>query len=261
MAVWYHADITRQRFFGFVLRPVIWFILREARTILVAGQGIVDNSPLLKKFKEKCAIIPFGIDAGFAATTPEVAKEAAAIRGNDPRPLILTLARAVSYKGLEYLIDALPSVDARFILLGGGPLLPALKARARDRGVADRVSFVGAAPDSRAYFAACDIFVLPSVTPAEAFAVVEVEAMAYGKPVVNTSLPSAVPEVSLHGVTGITVPPRDTPALAEAMNRLLSDAGLRKKYGEAGRERFLKEFTRDVFAERVERELSRLMPR
>ena len=67
--------------------------------------------------------------------------------------------------------------------------------------------------------------------------------MAFGRPVVNTNLPSGVPYVSLHGKTGITVPPEDAQALADAMRTLAEDAALREAYGKAGYERVCTEFS------------------
>jgi rhamnosyl/mannosyltransferase len=66
--------------------------------------------------------------------------------------------------------------------------------------------------------------------------------MVYGKPVINTSIPTGVPYVSIHGETGLTVPPRDVDALAQAITTLAKDVPLRRKYGVNARKRVLTEY-------------------
>ena len=75
--------------------------------------------------------------------------------------------------------------------------------------------------------------------------------MAFGKPVINTRLASGVPEVSLDGLTGLTVEPGDADALAEAMEWMAEHPGERIRMGQAARERVEKEYTMDVMMERV----------
>ena len=121
------------------------------------------------------------------------------------------------------------------MLIGDGPLRPALEREAAALGVANRISFVGELQNESTppYYQAADLFVLPSVARTEAFGIVQIEAMASGKPVINTHLDSGVPAVSLHGLTGITVPPGNPQALGDAINQLLDDAPLRATYGQS----------------------------
>jgi rhamnosyl/mannosyltransferase len=86
--------------------------------------------------------------------------------------------------------------------------------------------------------------VLPSVTVDEMFGLVLLEAMASGRPIITTELPSGVREVNAPGVTGLEVPARDPAALARAMAALAEDPARRRTMGEAGRQRVLERFTR-----------------
>jgi rhamnosyl/mannosyltransferase len=128
-----------------------------------------------------------------------------------------------------------------------------LETEAREAGVRERVFFAGEIHNSKLapYYRAADVFVLPSVARTEAFGIVQLEAMACGKPVVNTMLGTGVPFVSVHGVTGLTVPPCDPDQLAQAITQLLDDAGLRSKYGMAAASRVRAEFSAGRMAART----------
>ena len=130
-------------------------------------------------------------------------------------------------------------------LLLGGPLTPDLRGLVGEMGLQDRVHFLGFVSDEvlSAYYQACDVFCLPSVTTAEAFGIVQVEAMAAGKSVVSSRLNNGVDFVNQHEVTGLTVPPGDSSALAKSINKLLTDRDLREKYGRQARARAVSEFS------------------
>jgi rhamnosyl/mannosyltransferase len=107
------------------------------------------------------------------------------------------------------------------------------------------VRFLGTvdADDLAALYLACHVFVLPSVTRQEAFGVVQLEAMAAGRPVVSTDIGTGVGWVNRNGETGYVVPPRDARALRDALARLLGDAVLQKSMGDAAAARVRSSFT------------------
>jgi glycosyltransferase involved in cell wall biosynthesis len=89
----------------------------------------------------------------------------------------------------------------------------------------------------------CDVFCLPSVEQTEAFGIASAEAMAWAKPTVVCELGNGVNYLNRHGTTGLAVPPRDPAALADALDSLVADAGLRARMGTAAREWVRGEFS------------------
>ncbi len=144
-------------------------------------------------------------------------------------------------------------VSGKLVIVGDGPLRGELGALAAELGVADKVIFAGEINNAGVtpYYHAADVFALASVARSEAFGIVQIEAMAAGLPVVNTSLDSGVPFVSLDGETGLTVSPGNPEALAAAINRLLDDPGLRQSLGQAGVRRARREFSLDTMLRRT----------
>ncbi len=244
----YHSDIVRQRVLGRLISPIQHAALRRARAIITASPGLARHSPVLARHRARCVTIPFGIHpADFADTDPA---EVAAVRARhaaDGRPLLLAVGRLVYYKGFEYLMRAMSLVrpPVTLLLAGEGRLRGPLEALAARLGPERRVELLGDVADLRPYYHACDVFILPSTARSEAFGIVQLEAMACGKPVINTRLPSGVPDVSRDGETGITVEPCDEGALAGAIDRLLGDAPLRARLGAGARERVHTHFDAD----------------
>lgn len=244
IVVTHHSDIVRQRLLGGAATLAQSLLYRKAAALVAATPKHIEYSPVLRRFESRCRVIHFPIDAAPYAAAEAIWDEQLpeAWRGE---PLLLFVGRLVYYKGVDVLLEAMRSVErARLAIVGVGPLSARLTEQANRLGIADRVQFLGAVPDDRlrSLYKCARFLVLPSVAPSEAFGMVQLEAMAAGRPVISTNLRSGVPYVNQHGTTGLIVPPSDARALADAMNELLRDESRALALGEAAQRRVLAEF-------------------
>jgi glycosyltransferase involved in cell wall biosynthesis len=247
LVITHQSDTLGRPILNRMTRPFVRRAMNRARAIIVTSTGYLESSEELTDFRGKCHVVPLGIEIrAYESDTLEQARDIRAKYGNR---LILAVGRLVPYKGFEFLIRAMADIDATLVLIGRGRLEHELKMLIESMGLQSKIHLLGQVKDVAPYYKAAQIFVLPSITRAEAFGLVQVEAMAAGIPVVNTDLESGVPEVSVDGVTGITVPPKDSIALARAINFLLENDETRRKYGEAASRRAHEKFSATRMAE------------
>lgn len=243
LVIHYHSDIVRklQRAVFWSLRSIERRFMEAADRIFVTSEGLLDNSSTLAPFREKCRVVTPFVDLGTVEqpTPHEISSTRLRYGLTDDDKVVLFAGRLVPYKGVKFLIDAARNLEAQVLIVGDGPLRPMLQKQIETLGVQSRVKLLGRVSDTElsSLYSVADLFVLPSILPTEAFGVVQLEGMAHGLPVVNTYLPSGVPSVSLHGVTGLTVPPCDAAALRDAIVAILSDASLRSRFATNARER------------------------
>jgi rhamnosyl/mannosyltransferase len=159
----------------------------------------------------------------------------------------------VPYKGFDVLLEAVRKLRAQLIIIGIGPQFDNLRQLIEQYGLQNRVFLVGhqSRDEMKIVFHAARAFAFPSTTAAEAFGLVQLEAMATGLPVVNTSLPTAVPHVARAGVEALTVPPRDSNALRDAIAYLLEHPTECARLGAAGAKRAVDSFSPSEFATRT----------
>lgn len=169
-------------------------------------------------------------------------------------PLITTVARLVPEKAQHHLLDAAQRVlaewpDARFLLVGDGPLRADLEMQAARRGIADGVTFAGFRSTIPDILGASDIFVLSSVS--EALPVALLEAMASACTPVTTTA-GGMAQVVEDGITGLLVPPADPGALAEAILRCLRDPVESEKMALAGQEKIRRDYGKRAWVSKLE---------
>src|SRR5881398_815648 len=170
----------------------------------------------------------------------------------DRIPRIVSVGRLVPFKGFDDLIDACAKLARRRIdfvcdIIGDGPLRETLQAKIEQLDLSSRVNLLGSLSQGAVLekLQAADIFALASTTDAQGatdvFPTVILEAMASARPVVSTCL-AGIPELVLHGETGMLASPGDSTALAEMVGELLCDPDLRLRLGRAGRLRIEQHF-------------------
>ena len=256
VVVWWHSDIVRQKALMKIYKPLMNKFLQRADCIIVATEGHINGSKYLSPYRKKCVVIPFGIDTHAISDTtvqssssisrdlPQSESEIQAVHSSIKK--ILFIGRLIYYKGVSVLLDAFKNIQgAQLYIAGDGTLKEHLMKQAQDLGVSDNVFFLGKVSDEkiRELLNDCNFLVLPSIANSEAFGLVQIEAMACSKPVINTLLPTGVPYVSLHEQTGLTVPPGDAAALHIAMQRLIDNDNERMQMGIRAKARVLEYFT------------------
>lgn len=241
----WHLDITKQKKIYPFIKPLETKLLKRADMIAATSPNYRDSSKPLIPFLEKTTVLQSAIDtsklnllAGDDEKVESIKKDA------QGKKIVFFVGRHVPHKGISDLIEAekLIKNDCMIYVGGFGPITEKLKADT----MSSRVKFLGrlSEDDMRCYYYAADVFAFPSYTKAEGFGLTLVEAMyCRSTPVTYTIEGSGVNWVSLNGKTGLEVPNRDVKAYAEAVDRLLGDDVLRKKYAKAAHERVLEFFT------------------
>ncbi|MGB9814110.1 MAG: glycosyltransferase [Thermovenabulum sp.] len=248
--VTWHSDIVRQK----ILKKFIEFFQRKlcekAEKVIATSERMIEFSSILKKFREKVVIIPLSLNKedyininSFAETNLN------SDLLNLPANYVLFLGRLSYYKGLDVLLDAISIVNENipFVIAGDGELAGSVNEKIKKSN--KKIYFINrhVSEEEKKYLIMHSKFlVFPSILPSEAFGIIQLEAMVYGKPVINTNLPTGVPWVSLNDVSGLTVEPSDAFQLARAIEKLYFDEELYKRLSKGALDRFNKYFDSKV---------------
>lgn len=192
------------------------------------------------------------------------------LQGLGDRPVLLSVARLVEWKGQDMVLEALTQLrdvvpDIAYLIVGAGPHRATLERKARELGLEGQVNFVGFVPASElpSYYRAADVMVVPSREfaaglPIEGFGTVYVEANACGTPTIG-GRGGGTEESIEDGVTGYRVDAEDPNAIARAALELLENQELARRFGRAGRERAVEQFDWSVQAARLRVFLERVV--
>ncbi|MBP6218938.1 MAG: glycosyltransferase, partial [Oligoflexales bacterium] len=174
----YHSDVVRQKLIYIFYKPFQMLFLRKVSKIVTATQAQIRFSKTLSNFPSKCTVVPYGVTLKEYVLTEKISAQAVELKKKFG-PYCLFVGRLVSYKGLEFLLEAMADAPLNLVVVGDGPLRSRLEDLAKSK--TKNIYFVGQVPGREqlfAYYEGCEIFILPSISVAEQFGMVMMEAIA-----------------------------------------------------------------------------------
>ena len=243
----YHSDIVKQKWLLKLYQPLMNRFFSSVDRIVASSPNYAAHSPVLTQFKDTVSIIPYGLDR---STYPKASAEKLAYwRQRLGERFFLFVGALRYYKGLDYLLEAARISGLPVVIMGGGFLEQQLRQQASDAGLS-QVQFLGGLPDEDkvALLELCYAFTFPSHLRSESFGISLLEAAMYGKPLISCEMGSGTTFINLADQTGLVVPPRDAPALAQAMQQLWDDPAQAQAMGAAAQQRFENVFTASAMA-------------
>jgi rhamnosyl/mannosyltransferase len=225
LIVHYHSDIVRQKLLNFLIKPLTLNTLRRADKIIVSNPNIIETSPYLKKFKDKCEVIPFGVDIEKFQVIERKKNQKIKTKYGD---FALFVGRLNYYKGVRYLIEAIEKVNLNLVIIPStrnDPQRKLLEKRVEELNLKNKVFFIDGVQgdDLIKFYQTCKLFVLPSIFKSEAFGIVLIEAMACGKPLISTELGTGTSYVNKNKTTGYVVKPKDSKVIARAIQEIIQN--------------------------------------
>lgn len=253
IVVHWHSDIVKQRYLKLLFWPFQSWLLSKAKKILVTSQAYLDSSIALSNYVDKCVVVPIGISSLCGEINTRLVQD---LRDKYlGKKIVFTLGRHVYYKGFNDLIAAANDVDDAIFLIGGsGPDTESYRSQIEELGLRDKIFLIGRVSDEDlpSFYAAADIFCLPSNEKSEAFGVVQLEAMSVGTPVISANIDgSGVPWVNTHMESGLTFEPHNIESLTNNINSLINDSVLRHDLSIGAKNRFEKYFTKEKSIEAI----------
>lgn len=244
----WHADVVASqidRRLGLAYRfyqPWEQRLLAASHAVIVTSPNYLNSSKTLQPWREKCHIIPLGLNPARIPIPDEESLNWARQLWGEASFKILTVGRLAYFKGHEVLIRAIKDMpDIKLVIVGEGSYRNRLEHLIESLKLKDKVSLIGslgwkqAKSALNALFATCDVFCLPSVERAESFGLVLLESMHFHKPVIASDIPgSGVGWVVRQAGNGLLVEPGNHQALTLALEELVQSPQQRGLFGQRG---------------------------
>jgi glycosyltransferase involved in cell wall biosynthesis len=235
IVVTYHSDIVKQNFLKILYSPLERVFLKKANRIIVTSDNYLNSSQTLVSYKDKCEVIPLGIDfTDYDEIDPEIHQKYYDEYGNG---FYLFVGVLRYYKGLNYLIEAAGLSGLPVVIAGNGPEFDVLKEKIESLNLKN-VYLLGFVSDleRNSLLSLCRAFVFPSHLRSEAFGVSLIESLYFAKPIISCEIGTGTSYVNKNNETGIVIEAANSSALSNAMLSLV-DANLCEKYSSGAAQR------------------------
>lgn len=220
----YHANpsFSRWKILNIFYKKLYCALLKLADTIVFTSDTVRKYSKLDESIIDKSVVIPLTHLNQF----PQLIKPVSERHG------LITIGKLRKYKGFDVLIKAMLKIETTLTIIGSGEEEKTLKNLISSLNLSNKVVLITGLSDEQVMseLSKSKIFILPSINEAEAFGLVQLEALSLGIPVINTNLKSGVPEVSINDKSGFTVKPNCSDSIASMVNRLLNNDDLYSKF-------------------------------
>lgn len=242
----FHCDIHQHRFIRTLYTPLIRKLFTKAKIIVPTSDNLINSTPILSEFRHKCRTINLwldeerflGIPGPDSAFIDEVSQYST---------YCLFVGVLRWYKGLDVLIEASSKIKGNIVIVGKGPLFEKLKHRIETEELSN-ILLLGYRSDIEVKYLIQQsrFVVLPSISPAEAFGQILLEASYFSKPMVTTELGTGTSFVNLNNETGFVVEPGNVNELTTKCNLLFEDNNLVQTFGANAYNRFQNNFTEEI---------------
>jgi|APSaa5957512535_1039671.scaffolds.fasta_scaffold37978_2 glycosyltransferase involved in cell wall biosynthesis len=237
----YHSDIVKQTFLKVIYYPIMLLFLNKSSKIICSSTNYLESSSVLQKFKDKCIVIPYGINI------PKINYKKIINKNLNPiKNYFIFVGVLRYYKGLEILLQAVKINNINLLIIGSGPLKDKILRYIKNQKLSN-VKIISHADDNlRNYYIKKSLgLILPSIYRSEAFGISLLEGAALGKPLISTDLNTGTTYINKNKITGIVVSPKNENELSQAMIQIKNDKKIQKYFGQNAQQRFTKLFNVD----------------
>ncbi len=243
IVITFHCDIQKRFFLRTLYTPFIRKLFKKAKVIIPTSENLMNSTPILSEFKDKCKPINLWLDEDrfLKLSIPDIDFQSEVSKYGD---YCLFVGVLRWYKGLDCLLDASKTIKGNIVIVGKGPLYLKLKKRIEVEKI-NNVFLLGFQSDENVKYLInkSRFIVLPSISPAEAFGQILLEASYFCKPMITTELGSGTSFVNLNNKTGFVVEPSNSNFLTEKCNILFNNNNLVEEYGRNAYIRYKENFT------------------